>query len=421
MRLIMQLIEQFSKPLHIEEQRKGAVSMASNTYGQTIESGVIADIAGYLPAASVAERGHRQEARYKLRSSLRRVTSLKRLRSCGLPLGDMVVRLKDTIHHYSGMSTCGSGWVCPVCAAKIRYHRADEVSRAVVSALDKGMCALFVTRTIPHSAEDKLEVTLNLLAEGRRYVMNQKVVKGVRTAAGYIGGIASKEITYGFNGWHPHTHDIEFCEREVSLEHFAALSSVYYEYLSKFYSRNGFDGLSRTYGVRVEQVIVNGGALAQYVAKLQEGAAIRLHTAQELARADLKRGRLGSLMPFAIACDFFQTGDMAALDLWHEYERETIGKSIIRFTKGLRARLLPNETEATDEELAALKVGGSDVVRFAGWFYRKLARVPGLEGKALTALDTGGFAALVELLTVYHLDDRGGYWQIEQENKDRTE
>jgi len=386
--------------------------MASLPYDQTIESGVVADIAGYVPAAAVVERGQRQEARYKLRSSLRQVTSLPRLRACGLPFSCMVVRCKENVHHFSGMSTCGSGWVCPVCAAKIRYHRADEVSRAVVSALNKGMDALFVTRTIPHSAEDKLGVTIGLLAEGRRYVSNQKVVKAVRKTAGYIGGIAAKEISYGLNGWHPHTHDIEFNEHDVTLEDFAALSSVYYEYLSRFYSRNGFDGLSRQHGLRVEQVQLDATALAQYMAKLQEGAAIRLHTAHELTRADLKQGREGSLMPFALAREFFETGDMALLDLWHEYERETFGRSVIRFTKGLRARLLPQEAELTDEELAALQVGGVDVVRFAGWFYRKIARVPGLEGRVLTALDTGGFAALVELLTVYHLDDPGGYYEI---------
>jgi hypothetical protein len=30
----------------------------------------------------------------------------------------------------------------------------------------------------------------------------------------------------------------------------------------------------------------------------------------------------------------------------------------------------------------------------------------------LTALDTGGFPALVELLTVYHIDIAGGYWNL---------
>src|SRR5260221_13161452 len=184
--------------------------MANISYGQTVESGIVADIAGYVPAAAVVERGQRQEARYKLRSSLRRVTSLKRLSSCGLPLGgSMIVRNKDGVHHYFGMSTCASGWACPVCASKIRFHRAHEVSRAVVSALDKGMSALFVTRTIPHSEEGKLGVTLGLLAEGRRYVFNQKLVKVTRKSAGHVGAIASKEITHAHNGWHPHTHDIE--------------------------------------------------------------------------------------------------------------------------------------------------------------------------------------------------------------------
>src|SRR4051812_33179704 len=103
--------------------------MASLPYDQTSESGVVAEIAGYVPAAAVVARGQRQEARYKLRSSLRRVTSLKRLSSCGLPMGGpMLVRIKGDVHHYAGMSTCGSGWACPVCAAKIRYHRADEAS-----------------------------------------------------------------------------------------------------------------------------------------------------------------------------------------------------------------------------------------------------------------------------------------------------
>ena len=97
-------------------------------------------------------------------------------------------------------------------------------------------------------------------------------------------------------------------------------------------------------------------------------------------------------------------------------ERPSVGR-LFGLPRDCRARLLPKEAEQTDEELAALEVGGIDVVRFAGWFYYKIARVPGLEGKVLTALDTGGFAALVELLTVYHLDNAGGYYQIEESEK----
>src|SRR5438309_1404954 len=107
--------------------RKGGRAMINLMYGHSVESGEVADITGYMPVSGVAARNQRQEARYKLRGSLRRITSLKRLRSCGLPLGgDMIVRSKEGVHHYAGHSTCGSGWICPVCAAKIRYHRAHE-------------------------------------------------------------------------------------------------------------------------------------------------------------------------------------------------------------------------------------------------------------------------------------------------------
>jgi hypothetical protein len=188
-----------------------------------------------------------------------------------------------------------------------------------------------------------------------------------------------------------------------------------------FKLRNGFEGLTSQYGARIKQVQLDDIALARYSARRQEGTTIRLHSARELMREDLKQGRAGSFMPFDLACEFFETGDMALLDLWLEFERESFGRSVVRCTKGLRARLLPKEAEKTDEELAAQEVGGADLVGFSGWFYRKLARVPGLEGKVLTALDTGGFAALVELLRVYHLDSLGGYYQIENMSETESE
>ena len=83
--------------------------------------------------------------------------------------------------------------------------------------------------------------------------------------------------------------------------------------------------------------------------------------------------------------------------------------------------MLPYDADRSDKKLAELKVGGTNAVLFTGSFYRKIARVPGLEGKVLTALDTGGFAALVELLTVYHLDIEGGYYQVEDTSLGESE
>jgi hypothetical protein len=412
--------------------RKGVGILDSSTHDQLIERNAEIGITGYVPAAAVVGRGLRQEARYKLRSSLRLVTKLKNLRYCGLPFeGNMVVRCKDGVHHFSGMhrlkddphhftglSTCGSPWVCPVCAGKIRAHRAEEASRAIVSALEKGYSILSVTDTIPHSAEHELGVTLNMLAEGRRFVANQTVVKSLRREVGFVGSITGKEITHGLSGWHPHSHSVEIFEHEMTLASYAGLSSAYYDYFNRFYRRNGFDGLSRQHGIRVEPVELGGVALANYVAKFQEGAAIRLHTAHEVARWDLKLGRSGSMMPFDIAAQYFRTGDWAMLQLWYEFEEYSRRKSAIRFTKDLRALLLPHEADQSDKQLAELKVGGTNVVLFTGSFYRKIAKVPELECKVLNALDAGGFAALVKLLEQHQLDDPDGYWQLAGNTED---
>src|SRR5947209_5664266 len=312
----------------------------------------------------------RKELRYKLRSSLRRITSLKGLRTCGAPLDNAVtIRSIGNTYYYTDIASCGSAWACPVCASKIRAHRANEVSRAVVAALAKGWSVLFVTRTLPHSTEDKLAMTLGLLAEGRRYVFNQTVVKAARQAAGFVGEISAKEITYGRQGYHPHSHDFEFFDRDMSLESFATLSRLYYDYLDRFYSQNGFSGLSRERGVVVEHVQFGEDALARYLTKMQSGTDIRLIAAHELARSDLKHGRTGSLMPFEIAQAFFDTGDTELLDLWREYEQSTFRRSAVRFKRGLRAQLLPGEADETDPQVARRKVQGTDAVKFVSRLY----------------------------------------------------
>lgn len=73
------------------------------------------------------------------------------------------------------------------------------------------------------------------------------------------------------------------------------------------------------------------------------------------------------------------------------------------------------ESVITDEELAKLAMeerGGFDVVRFEAWFYKHVDSVPGLLGKVIMAMDTGGYAALVGLMdsemddSAFEMDDR---------------
>jgi hypothetical protein len=51
--------------------------------------------------------------------------------------------------------------------------------------------------------------------------------------------------------------------------------------------------------------------------------------------------------------EFVTTGDVAAVRRWQEYEQATFGKRALRWSPGLRARLLGQEDDVADAELAA--------------------------------------------------------------------
>ncbi|THJ57722.1 hypothetical protein E7Y31_18315 [Candidatus Frankia alpina] len=269
-----------------------------------------------------------------------------------------------------------------------------------------------MTRTIPHTAEDELRTTLGYLAEGRRYFSSHWAVKQVREEAGYLGCITAKEITRGNNGWHPHTHDVEVFRESVTPKAYGKMCKEYFDKLNAFYVRQGHKPMAKGVGVKLDIITQDSDALGRYLVKLQETG---VGLGNEMARGDLKKSRKGSLMPFDIAAYFLRTGDTDALKLWHEYERETKGKSVIRFSKGLRGLLLPDEEEASDEDLAADGEEGVEVGRLANWLYRRVVAL-GLEAAVLRSLDTGGFGALTELLTAYHLDTAGLHGPMQEIN-----
>jgi hypothetical protein len=113
--------------------------------------------------------------------------------------------------------------------------------------------------------------------------------------------------------------------------------------------------------------VTSAAEAAEYVVKLQDGRDPGL----EVARGDLKAGRLGSVTPFEILDYFARTGDADALELWNRYEVVSKHRQCITWSKGLRRRLLPDEEdELTDEEAgvapytAGCRTGGA--ARFNG-------------------------------------------------------
>jgi hypothetical protein len=112
--------------------------------------------------------------------------------------------------------------------------------------------------------------------------------------------------------------------------------------------------------------------------------------AEEMTRGDLKTCRTGSRTPFQILADYYQTGDTRDRDLWHEYSRVTRSLAAVRWSRGLRLRLLgPTAgSEQRDEELASEDVDGELVAVVPLPIWQRI-RFAGLEHAVLVAVEHG--------------------------------
>ena len=66
------------------------------------------------------------------------------------------VQLGERGADFVGVMTCGSVWVCAVCAHRIAGHRCTEVRRAVKRHCAAGGEVFIVTLTVPHHRHDDL-------------------------------------------------------------------------------------------------------------------------------------------------------------------------------------------------------------------------------------------------------------------------
>jgi hypothetical protein len=349
--------------------------------------------------------------RWSLRGLIRQdgVSALPRVARCGLPLGGSAVVVKrgeDGTSHVAGIETCGSIWSCPVCAAKTRNHRSDEIGRGLGNHIAAGGGALFVTLTLPHAAGDKLAKTVGLVSDGFRAVNSGRALAEDRTVYGILGHIRAFEVTHGVNGWHPHLHVVVCTERPASTDSAMSLQARWQARWDRWLVAQGWPASANGIGVRVDRVRRDAAAVGAYLAKLQEGEKLDRSVGNEMTRADLKSGRGDSRVPFEILADFGSDGDAADLDLWHEYQLATKGRSAIRWSRGLRERLLPDDEELTDEEIAAADVGGDSVALLTPWLYRKIAVRPYGEAMLLIAAEHGGISGIVRFVRSIGLDVR---------------
>ncbi len=279
----------------------------------------------------------------------------------------------------AGLNTCGSVWDCPVCGAKITEARRIELSKAVAAWIKRrGGRINLLTLTFPHEADHPLAELIERQTKARQRFANCRTWKRIMAAAGSAGQVRSLETTVGPNGWHPHTHDLLFLDREITPAETAELRAEWVRILVKV-------GL----GSNIQEMMAHaldlrdGAYAAEYVAKFGRDSA--WGASAELTRPHAKVGREqvageSHLTPFQLlawesaepGCIVFMKGrrdseQPMARDLFREFSAAFKGKRMLSWSRGLRATLgaLVEELreEATDEELAAMDRPMPDEVR----------------------------------------------------------
>jgi hypothetical protein len=302
------------------------------------------------------------------------------------------------ISHYAGLETCGSIWACPVCSAKIRNERAQQIATAAGNWHRAGNSVLMVTFTAPHDLGMPLAGLLPVIAKSFSSVIAGRPWLRLKARVPIAGQIRSVEVTHGPNGWHPHLHVLVFISGQLDAEQLAAFGIHVRSKWSSFITRAGYRPPSGLHGVKID-VCTSAAEAGLYIAKTQDGRS----PGNELARADLKSGKAGHRTPFEILGSIADTGDLADMPLWNEYEKATKGHQCITWSKGLRQLLLGAEPERSDEEIAAEEVGGDLVLGIAPSAWCQIVRVKGLETRLLEEYERAGPAAVVALVARYGL------------------
>ncbi len=283
-----------------------------------------------------------------------------------------------------------------MCEPNIANERANEISAAAAAWDRAGNSVFMVTLTVSHHFGLLLAVLMAGISAAFRFLIGGRPWRALKADLGIAGTIRSMEVTWGRNGWHPHLHVLVFIRGDPGAEGLWKLADHFQRRWKHAAAKHELGEPSNAHGVKVERCYSAAEAGA-YIAKTAEGKS----AGNEIARGDLKTGRMGHLTPFQILERFRQLGDVADLKLWHEYEKATKGHQKITWAKGLRAEIGGLGEERSDEEIAAQEVGGEDVAIIPSAAWRKVVAVPGLCGYLLSQAEEGGAAAVMVALRRY--------------------
>lgn len=273
---------------------------------------------------------------------------------------DLYKHRKTQKAFYGGLMVCGSVWVCPVCASKISERRRNELKTAFKAHLDNGGYCTMVTLTFSHSARDKLDDLLLALGKSMQDFSRGKRHDNFRKEIGLIGKIRAFEVTYGENGWHPHIHLLLMHENEIEPWDWTSMEDKLYSMWSGACAKNGLE-TSREHGLKMH----DAAEASTYIGKWGDLMDKRWGTDSEMTKANIKKGRAGSMTPFDFLRAIVEDGDLEYKTKFQEYAAAVKGKQQLVWSPGLKKKFLIDDK--SDEEVANEKIEEADLLGVLDW------------------------------------------------------
>lgn len=292
----------------------------------------------------------------------------------------------------TGTTSCGDTRLCPVCAPRVLRKRREEIRDLTATAFAQGMRVAFVTGTLRHRRDQGPAQQRKAIENGWRSVTQGGAMQRAKKA-GLVGTIRGFEVQLlGPAGPHAHVHALVFFAPGTDDDTIGAFMDGAGGRWRASAERD-MDGLrpSEAHGWQWE-LVDDAAAAGDYVTK---GAADELgwSPADEIARADLKRGRNGSISPLQLV-QLVAGGDYdPALEaLLVDFARAMKGARTILVSRSLREALGAPD-ERTDEELAAEAEDVRDwpiVAEFSPTAWALIVREVGVAGAMRAAVEMRG-------------------------------
>lgn len=264
--------------------------------------------------------------------------NVKGLCSCCryVPNKDLSFKItKEGIIYLNGLNHCNSRSSCPVCAYPAQLRTLNEIESAIWLARHKGYGVYLITYTFSHTCNDRLAMIQDMFAEAKQMMYRDKAFRNLMKYYGYIGRITDYEIMLcGKNGFHPHTHDLEFMEEDLNL---IEIQEIYADYWVKYLEKVG---LSAREDISVKVLGYRG--VGNYITKM--GSEICLGNFTKSTRFDDC-----SYSPFQCLAMYYNTHNEFYGINWIEYVLNIKGKRIIGWSRGLRDYLGVKDFDNLDE------------------------------------------------------------------------